>query len=339
MIVLQTPARPATGGVPAGAPLSLCEDHRMSKPFLSFREQIELLQKEKNLLVLDPSYAESLLCQIGYFGLIGGYKQPFKNKTTKKYKDGTRFEDIVTLYYFDERLRELFLKYILKIERHVRSLLSYYFTQKYGVEQEQYLDHNNYQQTQRTRESIPKLIEKLDELANTNSDYPYINHQRTAYGNVPLWVLVNGLSMGTLSKFYMFTTQDIQSRIAQHFDRVDQRKLGRFLKVMTKFRNVCAHGERLYAYKTRDTIPDTQLHKSLNIPKCNEQHAMGKCDLFSVVIVFRYLLTSEDFDAFQTDLSAIIQTYLKTPGSLGETTLYESMGFPANWEAVTAAKK
>ena len=46
----------------------------------------------------------------------------------KKYIDGTTFEDIVALYEFDENLRELFLKYLLKIEQNMRSQLSYYFT-------------------------------------------------------------------------------------------------------------------------------------------------------------------------------------------------------------------
>lgn len=36
----------------------------------------------------DHDYAESILKRIGYFSLIGGYKVPFKNPTTKKYKDG-----------------------------------------------------------------------------------------------------------------------------------------------------------------------------------------------------------------------------------------------------------
>lgn len=101
----------------------------MPKPFLTFEAQLSYLETDKNLVIQDHDYAKSMLKRIGYFSLIGGYKVPFKNPTTKKYKDGTRFEDIVALYYFDENLRELFLKYILKIERHIRALLSYHFTE------------------------------------------------------------------------------------------------------------------------------------------------------------------------------------------------------------------
>ena len=90
----------------------------MPKPFLTFDAQISYLENDKNLVIQDHDYAKTMLKQIGYFSLIGGYKAPFKNTTTRKYKDGTRFEDIVALYFFDENLREFFLKYILKIERH-----------------------------------------------------------------------------------------------------------------------------------------------------------------------------------------------------------------------------
>lgn len=71
----------------------------------------------------------------------------FQNIKHKKYKAGTSFEEIVSLYKFDAELRELFFKYLLQIERQMRSLMSYYFTEMYGAEQKQYLDANNYNNT------------------------------------------------------------------------------------------------------------------------------------------------------------------------------------------------
>ena len=51
----------------------------MPKPFLSFDAQINHLEHTKNLTIPDHDYAKKMLQQIGYFGLIGGYKTPFKN--------------------------------------------------------------------------------------------------------------------------------------------------------------------------------------------------------------------------------------------------------------------
>ena len=45
-----------------------------------------------------------MLRQIGYFPLMGGYKHLFRISNTKKYKAGTSFEEIVSLYKFDAEL-------------------------------------------------------------------------------------------------------------------------------------------------------------------------------------------------------------------------------------------
>ena len=76
----------------------------MPKPFITYQQQIALL-KSKHLTVPDEMEAERVLADIGYFTLIGGYKHPFKNKSTKLYRDGVTFDDIVKLYEFDESLR------------------------------------------------------------------------------------------------------------------------------------------------------------------------------------------------------------------------------------------
>lgn len=311
----------------------------MPKPFLSFEAQINHLENNKNLTISDHDYAKRMLRQIGYFGLIGGYKTPFKNPTTKKYKDGTTFEDIVALYKLDENLRELFLKYILQIERHMRSLLSYYFTDKHGEQQSHYLNPANYSNNPRHAADVARLISTLDNLANRNSDYPYINHQRTNYGNVPLWVLVSGITFGSLSKFYSFTTQDLKVKVSKNFDKVNERQLEQYLTVITKFRNVCAHNERLYSYQTRNDIPNTAIHQKLGISQNGSQYVCGKHDLFALVIAFRYLLPDEDFKKFKASLSRILKHYLDSTGAMSEADLYQYMGFPSNWKKISSYRK
>ena len=69
----------------------------MAKVFFSYQQQIEKLVKEKDLLIADEEYAKEMLKRYSYYSLISGYKDIFKNTTTKTYKKGTRFEDIVNL--------------------------------------------------------------------------------------------------------------------------------------------------------------------------------------------------------------------------------------------------
>ena len=311
----------------------------MPKPFLSFDAQIKYLEEDKGLIISDHDYAKSMLMQIGYFSLISGYKTPFKNTTTRKYRDGISFEDILAQYKFDENLRELFLKYMLQIERHIRSLLSNHFTEKYGEAQIHYLNPKNFSPELRHRSNVARLIGNLNNLANITTDYPYINHQRKKYGNVPLWVIVNALTFGSLSKFYSLSTPDIRVKVAKNFSGVTDKQLQQYLTVITKFRNVCAHNERLYSYQTNEDIPDTAIHSKLNISKRGSQYISGKRDLFALVIAFRYLLPNDDFKKFKKSLVQIIRHYLKSSDAITEEELNKTMGFPNNWTDISKYKK
>jgi abortive infection bacteriophage resistance protein len=143
VIVLQILVRTATGGASAGAPSSIRTGLSM-KSFSSFKQQLDHLENTKNLTIDDRAAADDALRRIGYFSLIGGYKSAFKNPNTGNFKDGTEFNDILPLYEFDESLRELLLKYLLKVERNARTLLAYYFAEKYGISQAEYLNRKNF---------------------------------------------------------------------------------------------------------------------------------------------------------------------------------------------------
>lgn len=304
------------------------------KIFSTFSEQVEWLQREKHLIISDKAYAEDVLKRIGYFPLMGGYKHLFRIPLTKKYKEGTTFEEIVALYEFDSELRELFFKYLLQIERHLRSLMSYYFCEKYGESQSAYLDINNFNNTRRTYKTVSRLISTL-QRAVTTTDYVYINYYRNTYGNIPLWVLINVLTFGNLSKMYQVFLQSLQSKICKNFGIINQRQMEQFLSVLTKFRNVCAHGERLFTYRTMDNISDLPLHKKLSIPMNGIQYQYGKKDLFAVVIAFRYLIPAKDFLAFKKKISRLIDNASTSLTHMDDSELLERMGFPPNWKDIT----
>ena len=89
----------------------------MSKPFLTYDQQLDKLQNEKKLQIHDRTAAKEILKNIGYFSLIGGYKTPFINPMTRIYQNNASFEDVVALYQFDLSLRELVFKYLCEILR------------------------------------------------------------------------------------------------------------------------------------------------------------------------------------------------------------------------------
>ena len=132
----------------------------MEKKILTYDQQIEKLQKEKQLTISDVPAAIHMLEHISYYSLIGGYKDLFKHKPSGKYLHGVTFEEITAFYYFDEELRTLFLKYILHVERQLKSMLSYYFCEKYGEQQTAYLTAGNYNYTRKNQSKMQMSILK-----------------------------------------------------------------------------------------------------------------------------------------------------------------------------------
>jgi len=311
----------------------------MSKEFMTYDQQINKLKNEKGLFIGDETHAKEVLKRNSYYSLISGYKEIFKNKITKKYKDGVCFEDIESLYEFDRALREVFLNYILKVETQIKSLISYSFCEKYGEQQQEYLQHSNYEYRGRNKKDINKLIGILGRYVNDNEEYTYINHARKAHNNIPLWVLMNALTFGNVSVMYKNLTQDLKIKISREYKSVNESQLESLLKYVVRYRNVCAHGERLFSYRNRESIPNFLLHEKMAIEKKGAQYKYGKHDLFAVVIALKYMLGKEEFVIFKNKLAYLLMKYFQEEHGIARERMLAYMGFPENWASITRYRK
>ena len=120
--------------------------------------------------------------------------------------------------------------------------------------------------------------------------------------------------------------------VCNDFHHIGRSELGKMLIILTKYRNICAHGNRLFNAKTQDSIPDLQAHQKLKINKINSRYQYGKSDLFSIVISLKYLLDEKDFRSFYYELKKIIKKYKPTVQTL------QFMGFPQNWMSILRIK-
>lgn len=309
----------------------------MDKQFTTYEQQLQIL-RDKNLMIPDAIYAERWLRRLGYFGLVCGYKAPFKNRTTGAYRDGVRFEDIALLYQFDEDLREMFLRRLLYIERHIRSLLSYYFTEKYGIEQVHYLSQFCYENNPRNKHLMQNIKKVTDsfQLLLENENISSIRHCVSTHENVPLWVVIQEITFGTLSKMYRCLTPDMRMKIAGDFQAINEKQLSQMLFILADVRNICAHSNRLFSFRAaKKSIPDLPLHAALGIERDGTTYLYGKQDLFSVVIAFRYLLPTDEFVPFQLQLSTLVETFALSTDALSEKQLLDYMGFPEYWRSIT----
>ena len=311
----------------------------MDKPFKTYEELIVNLRDEKKLDVPDEARAIELLKKHSYFSLVTGYKSLFK-QPDGTYRPGTTIEDLLALFEFDNKLRDVFFHAIQIIEKHIKSLLSYSFVQKYGDGQKEYLDHNHYAFTGPTPEDtyfrcaeVKRLIQVFESKVKPPFEQKYIEHQWTQHENVPLWVSIKSVTLGTTSKMYSLCTQDIQAAVSKEFPLVTERQLVGMLDLLTRVRNVCAHNERLYSFNAgkKRAIQAMPLHAQLKIGKKKSYYKKGQCDLFAAVVCFKYLLPPEEFRATMDEINEEINRLCGKTKQFQKNKILSCMGFPPNW--------
>lgn len=241
----------------------------MGKPFLTIDAQVRLLQSRG--MATSPSTARILMRE-GYYSIVNGYKAPFIDvQATKaagddRYLSGATFESMYELFTFDRELRELTFHYLIRAEATVRTAISFCFSSAHQ-EPDAYLLQANFCSKDEYAKSggspdnyaaeLSRLTAVLGSRAN-NSSAEFVVHYRKEHGGVPLWVLANDLTFGNLEHFYnlMRPVEQIAfcKMVAESTGRIGDKTLGYLdqkrarvcLEALVRFRNICAHDERIY---------------------------------------------------------------------------------------------
>lgn len=304
-----------------------------NKIFKTLDEQISIL-KSKRLIIDDEEKTKEIILRENYFFLMG-YRHLFlTSDNSKLFQEGSSFEELYSLFYFDRQLRNIMFKNILIIENNCKSIFAYILSQKYGYRENDYLRPSNYNQSPERSRQVNDLLKKMKRQIRVNGgQHEATKHYINNYGYIPLWVVVKVLSFGITSELFTIMKNGDQRDIASEFN-VDTEYLSIFLPILSNYRNLCAHEDILFEHRTQKVIPDNKYHKMLHIPNINNEYIYGKGDLFSVVIIFKYLLSKDDFRLFINELSYeldILEGKIKT---ISINKILDRMGFPTNYKAL-----
>lgn len=324
------------------------------KTFTPTSDQIQK-QISRGLQITDDAATRKIIESENYYNLFNGYKWLFLDRSytgpDEKYLSGTKFEEIYALYLFDRELRNIFIRYILEIENNIKSVLAHDFSKKYG--HDNYLKVSNFEITVQHGEkktAAQKVGEVSDLIANIQKEIarqlsknnPMISHYMLEYGYIPLWVLVNTLTLGTISTFYANLKQRDKNDIGRFF-HLRPEELRSILQVLSIFRNACAHDERLYNLKSMNrnmrpnNIATLPLHNILNIPvNGGNNHMQGKNDLFAIVIIFKTLLSEDSFKQIYAAFDSQMTALSKKLTTISMSTVEHAMGFIENWRDLNA---
>lgn len=304
-----------------------------TKIFKTLDEQIEIL-KEKGLQIDDVDYAKKVILRENYFFLMG-YRHLFmQEKNKRQFKQGTNFRELYALFSFDRQLRNIMFKNILIIENNTKSIFSYTLSQRYGYKEKDYLRPSNYNQSPERARQVNDLLKKMKRQIRVNGgQHEATKHYINNYGYIPLWVVVKVLSFGITSELYTIMKPNDQREIAKEYN-VEPESLLTFLPILSNYRNLCAHEDILFEHRTQKVIPDNVFHTSLNIPYINGEYIYGKGDLFSVILIFKYLLTQDDFRLFISEVSYELEALSGKLNVIPIEMVLDRMGFPTNYKAL-----
>lgn len=315
------------------------------KPFKTHRQQLAVLRR-RGLKINNGSNALRILESESYYGVINGYKDIFLQVdqtgrfiTPEVYKSGATFEELYKLYTLDRELRNKLLEYLLKFETNVKSKIAYRFSEKYK-EPHAYLVLKNYSRDSRKLKDILNLISIISHTLSKSGkkDNP-IGHYLDKHEGVPLWVLVNYLTLGNMKYFYSCLTDDLQNEIAKDFSASFKRDyrlsihfskdmLESILKTVTFFRNVCAHEERLYNYRIYKPARSGNIATILKIPNGK----LDKGNLFTVISFLKLVLPKKEHNVLIKKLKKIFRGYSSGFTSVNFNEILLKMGFETNWD-------
>ncbi|ETP72814.1 abortive infection bacteriophage resistance protein [Lachnospiraceae bacterium JC7] len=272
------------------------------------------------MIVPTDGSPKRFLEQENYYNVINGYKDLFLKKDTngvplvpEQYQGNTHFKELKALFLFDRELRFLFLKYILIFENSFKTVYSHEFSKKYP-RPNAYLELQNY--VDNDPKSVLKQVSILTKTIHDQVDKEgAIKHYIETYGAVPLWVLVNNLTIGNMSHLYDVLKNAEKNTIARYYSdkyakqygsrssiRISGEDMQSALKIFNLVRNKCAHEERLYNSDFRN-VRVASIANYFGMTNYNNRRVIV------AIIYLKIMLNKNYFKQFYSELMSIFKRY------------------------------
>lgn len=208
------------------------------------QQQIELLVS-RGLSIKESDNAVHYLSHISYYRLAGYWWPMQADKVEHKFKENSRFEDVIALYNFDRELRILIFDVIEKIEISLRTKLILHLSLEF--------DPWWFQNTSLFNNSteLIKTLAAMEEEVDRSKDVFIKEHYKKHKDDLrfpPSWKTLELTSFGGLSKLYGNLKPTVQSKdiIAKELGTVNHTFLPSWLQSIAQIRNYCAHHSRLW---------------------------------------------------------------------------------------------
>lgn len=315
------------------------------KEYKSYRQQLNIL-RSRGMTIGKGSQGSRvmrILERENYYNVINGYKELFLESKAvddveETYKAGTTFDEVYALYNFDRELRNIYLKYLLKLENTFKTVIAHEFSAKYG--HDNYLKIENFDNSEEKNiSSSIKLIGDIQqEIARQMSKHhQVVTHYMTEHGYIPLWVLVNVLTFGKIENFYKNMKPADKTTVAKQF-KLQPNELAKFMHMLALARNKCAHDERFFDMKFRERIHTKSIRNFavLEIIRAQDgSYTYGTNDVYALSIMFALLLSKSDLNDFVSSMKNALNKLQRQLNTISIIDVMSVMGYGTNWMKIT----
>jgi len=307
------------------------------KPWIDHDSQVKKLI-DRGLQVADIESAKRFLSYINYYRFTGfclRFQTVDPASGERVFNPGVSFEDVRTLCVIDRDLRDCFSEGLELVEISLRSSVAYHFARQHGAFG--HLSAKNFSKAfsrqvpsanSKTQIVVPyKEWHKSLVSETTRSRELFVRHFEQAYHeypDLPVWVVSELCSFGTLSKMYWNMLTADQTVIAKEYG-VPFFVLDSWLHTLTFLRNVCAHHGRLW---------DKKLNIAPKLPSGkNWMNVSSRArTIFIPALILNWMLAHDSIDAnAHTAWKAKLEKILDALACELPQLMYYT-GFPLDWK-------
>ena len=241
--------------------------------YSSVEYQIDKMKKQ-GLTIRNEDFAKTMLIRNGYSNLIKSYRDPYViiGPEGVSYRPGITFDQVASLYIFDKNLRNAVMSSMLDLEEHIKALSADIIAKDFGTDHNYYLDKRNYRNKKYKNKhfSLDAILTILKDALDMQRDP--ILHCRITYRTVPPWILFNGVYFSTIVNFidkfkrpqmdalsHRLFKKDVTSTLN---DEQLRYLLMDSLFIYLEYRNLAAHGGRIYNYNTKANLRTKEIYSN-----------------------------------------------------------------------------
>ena len=175
---------------------------------------------------------------------------------------------------------------------------------------------------------------------------------------IPMWVLMNLLTFGNVNKLFKIQKIDVQTKVLNYYgidsytpsnNHLDAINVANILNILSIYRNICAHNERLYCFEIRMNVDDSFMEYLSLFPESSDVLAArmnGQCldrskrkkierrrkGIPTLLFGLKIFLPKSDFKKIKIELNKELMKLSSKIPQDAYNRIVKSMGLDYDWQ-------